>query len=134
MVRFITLNDEDENMNGSMKKLEVGATVYYKAPRPAYAVRKSTVTEVIEHPFRPCGPALPRYVYVLDNGERLRWLDAYATREAAQAAIIKDLKSRLALHQVSLANLQHEVAYEEKALQRLEKRHAEEKKDEGTLL
>ena len=109
-------------MHGFMEKVEVGASVYYKAPRPAYAVRKSTVVEVIEHPFRRCGPALPRYEYVLANGERLRWWDAYPTREAVEAALIEDLKSRLAWNQVSLANLQHEMAREEEALRRLEKR------------
>ena len=117
-------------MLGFMEKLEVGAAVYYKAPRPAYAVRKSTVVEVVEHPFRRCGPFLPRYEYVLDNGERLRWRDAYATREAAEAALIKGLKSKLAFQQVSLANLQHEMAQEEEALQRLERRHAEGKRQE----
>lgn len=122
MVRYITHIDEDENMNGFMEKLEVGASVYYKAPRPAYAVRKSTVAEVVEHPFRRCGPFLPRYEYVLANGERLRWWDAYPTREAVEAALIEDLKSRLAWNQVSLANLQHEMAREEEALRRLEKR------------
>ena len=122
MVRFITLNDEDENMNGFMEKVEVGATVYYKAPRPAYAVRKSTVAEVIEHPFRRCGPALPRFEYVLANGERLRRWEAYATRKAAEAALMEDLKSRLASNKVALANLQHEMAYEEEALRRLESR------------
>ena len=66
-----------------MEKVEVGATVYYKAPRPTYAVRKSTVVEVVEHPFRHHGSVLHRFVYVLANGERLRWLDAYATREDA---------------------------------------------------
>ena len=127
MVRLISLIEEEENMHGFMEKLEVGATVYYKAPRPAYAVRKSTVVEVIEHPFRRCGPALPHYEYVLANGERLRCRDAYASREAAEAAIIEDLKSRLAWNQVSLANLQHEMARQEEALQRLEKHHTEEK-------
>ena len=109
-------------MHGFMEKVEVGASVYYKAPRPAYAVRKSTVVEVIEHPFRRCGPALPRYEYVLANGERLQCWDAYATREDAEAALVDDLKTRLALHQVSLANLQHEMAQEEEALRRLEGR------------
>ena len=122
MVRYIAFYDEEENMNGFMEKLEVGATVYYKAPRPAYAVRKSTVAEVIERPFRRCGPALPRFEYVLANGERLRWWDAYATREATEAALMEDLKSRLAFQKVALANLQHEMAYEEEALKRLESR------------
>ena len=63
----------------------------------------------------------PRYVYVLANGERLRWSDAYATREDAEKALIEDLKTRLVLHQVALANLQHEMAQEEVALRRLEK-------------
>ena len=119
MVRHIALYDEEENMSGFMEKLEVGTTVYYRAPRPACAVRKSTVAEVIEHPFRRCGPALPRFEYVLANGERLHWRDAYVTRKAAEAAIIEDLKSRLAWHQVALANLQHKMKYEEEALKRL---------------
>ena len=105
-----------------LRNVEVGATVYYKAPQPAYAVRKSTVVEVVEYPFRRCGPFLPRFVYVLENGERLRWLDAYATREAAEAVLIEDLKSKLAFQKVSLANLQHEMAQEEMALKRLEER------------
>lgn len=125
MVRFITFIDEDEakNMNGFMEKLEVGASVYYKAPRPSYAVRKSTVAEVVKHPFRRSGPALPRYEYVLANGERLRCWDAYASREAAKTALIEDLKSRIALHKVALANLQHEMAHEEEALRLLVTRH-----------
>ena len=123
MVRHIALYDEEENMSGFMEKLEVGATVYYKAPRPAYAVRKSTVAEVIEHPFRRCGPALPRFEYVLANGERLHWRNAYVTREAAEAALIENLKSRLAFQKVELANLQHEMAYEEEALKRLATPH-----------
>ena len=109
-------------MIGFAEKVEVGATVYYKAPRPAYAVRKSTVAEVIEHPFRRCGPALPRFEYVLANGERLRWWDAYATREDAEAALVEDLKTRLAFQKVEMANLQHEMAYEEGALRLLESR------------
>ena len=102
--------------------VEVGTAVYYIAPRPAYAVRKSTVVEVVKNPFRRCGLALPRFEYVLVNGERLRWLDVYTTREAAEAALIEDLKSRLAFQKVALANLQHEMAYEEEALKRLESR------------
>ena len=116
------LDDEDENMIGFMDNVEVGTTVYYKAPRPAYAVRKSTVVEVVKNPFRRCGPVLPRFEYVLANGVRLRRWEAYATRVAAEAALIEDLKSRLALNQVSLANLQHEMAREEEALGRLERR------------
>ena len=110
-----------------MGEVEVGTTMYYKAPRPAYAVRKSTVAEVVKHPFRRCGPALPRFEYVLANGVRLRRWEAYATREDAEAAIIEELKSRLAWNQVSLANLQHEMARQEEALRRLEKHYAEEK-------
>ena len=109
-------------MNGFVEKIEVGTTVYYKAPRPTYAVRKSTVVEVVKNPFRRCGPVLPRLVYVLANGERLRWLDAFPTREAAEAALVEDLKSRLAFQKVALANLQYEMAYEEEALKRLERR------------
>ena len=102
--------------------VEVGTAVYYIAPRPACAVRKSTVVEVVKNPFRRCGPVLPRLVYVLANGERLRWLDAFPTREAAEAALIENLKSKLAFQKVALANLQYEMAYEEKALKRLESR------------
>ena len=102
--------------------VEVGTAVYYIAPRPACAVRKSTVVEVVKNPFRRCGPVLPRLVYVLANGERLRWLDAFPTREAAEAALIENLKSTLAFQKVALANLQYEMAYEEKALKRLESR------------
>lgn len=105
-----------------MEKIEAGTAVYYKSPKSTYAVRKSTVVEVVEHPFRRCGPILPRWVYVLANGERLRWLDAFATREAAETALVKDLRSRLAMHRVALANLQHEMAREEEALRRLEER------------
>ena len=105
-----------------MEKVEVGAAMYYKAPRPAYAVKKSTVVEVIEHPFRRCGPVLPRFEYVLANGERLRWWDAYATREDAEAALIKELKVSINLKNGELLNLQREIAYEEEALKRLEER------------
>ena len=120
MVRPITLNEE--SMQEFIGNVEVGTAVYYIAPRPACAVRKSTVVEVVKNPFRRCGPVLPRFVYVLANGERLRWLDAYSTREAAEAALVEDLKTRLAFQMVALANLQHEMAYEEEALKRLERR------------
>ena len=104
-----------------MEKVEVGAAVYYKAPT-AYAVRKSTVVEVVEHPFRHHGSILHRFVYVLANGERLRWLDAYATREDAEADLIKELKVSLNFKNGELLNLQHEIAYDDEALKRLEKR------------
>ena len=131
-IRLFTMdgNHGDRGTKGSFGCMEVGDNVYYKAPQPTYAIRKSTVVEVIEYPFRRCGPVLPRYEYVLANGERLRWLDAYATREAAELALIEDLKSRLAFQKVSLANLQHEMAQEEEALHRLERCHAEGKQQE----
>ena len=104
-------------MIGIMEKVEVGAAVYYKAPRPAYAVRKSTLVEIVEYPFRRCGPDVFRTEYVLANGVRLQRWDAFATREA-----VEELKSSLAFKKIWLTNLQHEMAREEEALRRLERR------------
>lgn len=108
-------------MIGIMEKVEVGAAVYYKAPRPAYAVRKSTLVEIVEYPFRRCGLDVFRTEYVLANGVRLQRWDAFATREAAEAALVEELKSSLAFKKIWLTNLQHEMAREEEALRRLER-------------
>jgi hypothetical protein len=88
---------------------EVGDAVYYKAPKPSYAVRKSTVVEVVT--ARCHHLAFPRVVYVLANGERLDQWYAYATRSLAEAAIIEELKSSIAFNKVWMTNLQHEIAY-----------------------
>lgn len=101
---------------------EVGDAVYYKAPKPSYAVRKSTVVEVVT--ARCHHLAFPRVVYVLANGERLDRWHVYATRSLAEAAIIVDLKSSIAFKKVWMTNLQHEIAYEEEALRRMEKRQS----------
>ena len=103
-------------------QFEVGDAVYYKTPGLGYAVRKSTVVEVIDNLQKFLRPRSPLFIYVLANGERLAWYKAYATREDAEASIVKELKSSLELHKVALANLQHEMAYEEAALKRLEER------------
>lgn len=100
--------------------LEVGDAVYYKAPKPSYAVRKSTVVEVVTTRCHHLG--VPRVVYVLANGERLDQWNAYAKRSHAEAAIIEDLKSSIAFKKVWLTNLQHEIALEEEVLKRMEKR------------
>lgn len=106
-------------MNKLFGHFEVGDSVYYKTPEPNYAVKKSIVVEVIEKTNRRF--LLSTFVYVLANGTRLRHFDAFATREIAEAAIIEDLKSRLASQKVALENLLHEMAYEEDALKRLER-------------
>lgn len=101
---------------------EVGDAVYYKAPKPSYAVRKSTVVEVVT--ARCHHLTVPRLVYVLANGERLDQWYAYATRSLAEAAIIVELKSSIAFNKVWMTNLQHEIAYEEEMLRRMEKRQS----------
>ena len=122
-------NEIDDSMSGSINVmkglgfLEAGDTVYYKAPRPDYAVRKSVVVEVVTAP--PSSSIwrvmFQHYVYVLANGERLKQWDAYATRSLAEAALIEDLKSSIAFKKVQQTNLQHEIAYEEEALRLIEK-------------
>ena len=86
----------------------------------SYAVRKSTVVEVVTTRCHHLG--VPRVVYVLANGERLDQWNAYAKRSHAEAAIIEDLKSSIAFKKVWLTNLQHEIALEEEVLKRMEKR------------
>ena len=98
--------------------LEVGDVVYYKAPKPSYAVRKSTVTEVVKGRQHHLG--VPRIEYVLANGEKLDQWEAYATRSLAEAAIIENLKSSIAFKKVWLTNLQHEIVHEEAVLKRME--------------
>lgn len=98
--------------------LEVGDVVYYKAPKPSYAVRKSTVTEVVKGRQHHLG--VPRIEYVLANGEKLDQWEAYATRSLAEAAIIESLKSSIAFKKVWLTNLQHEIVHEEAVLKRME--------------
>ncbi len=98
--------------------LEVGDVVYYKASKPSYAVRKSTVTEVVKGRQHHLG--VPRIEYVLANGEKLDQWKAYATRSLAEAAIIENLKSSIAFKKVWLTNLQHEIVHEEAVLKRME--------------
>ena len=111
---------DDATLKELFKVFEVGDAVYYKAPKPSYAVRKSTVVEVVT--TRCHHLAVPRLEYVLANGERLDQFSAYATRNLAEADIIEDLKSSIAFNKVWLTNLQHEIAHEEAVLKRMEKR------------
>ena len=118
---------ESSSLKGSLEILtqlgflEVGDAVYYKAPKPSYAVRKSVVVEVVTARCHHLG--VPRVVYVLANGERLEQWEAYATRSYVEAALIEELKSSIAFRKVWMTNLQHEIAYEEETLRRMEKRH-----------
>ena len=128
-MRSQRIDDSGNELSNVLKELgflEVGDAVYYRAPKPSYAVRKSTVVEVITARFHHLG--VPRVVYVLANDEKLEQWNAYATRGFAEAAIIEDLKSSIASKKVWMTNLQHEIAYEEEALERMERRRLANRK------
>ena len=97
--------------------MNIGDSVYYFVTSPEYVVRKSKVVQVEEshrnHLFS--------ISYVLENGARVRLLDAFGTKEEALKALADHLKERLAWRQVEMENLRHKMAYEESALRRIEK-------------
>ena len=123
-----------------------GDPVYYRSPESRYAVRKAKVVQVEErkrylnirichrkgpetlHVDKKKGESVPadRGVYIpydvltLDNGIVLKASEVFATRQEAEAELISELKDRLMFQQVQLENLKQEMAYEEKALRRLE--------------
>ena len=122
-----------------------GDPVYYRSPESRYAVRKAKVVQVEERkrylniPICPRngnetlhidnnreivpadrGIYIPYDVLTLDNGIVLKASEVFATRQEAEAELISELKERLMFQQVQLENLKQEMAYEEKALRRLE--------------
>ena len=66
------------------------------------------------------GIYIPYDVLTLDNGIVIEASEVFATRQEAEAELISELKERLMFQQVQLENLKQEMAYEEKALRRLE--------------
>ena len=120
--------------------------VYYRSPESRYAVKKAKVVQVEERKrylnIRIChrkghetlhvdkknreivpadrGIYIPYDVLTLDNGIVLKASEVFATRQEAEAELISELKDRLMFQQVQLENLKQEMAYEEKALRRLE--------------
>jgi hypothetical protein len=122
-----------------------GDSVYYRSPESRYAVRKAKVVQVEERkrylniPICPRngnetlhidnnreivpadrGIYIPYDVLTLDNGIVIEASEVFATRQEAEAELISELKERLMFQQVQLENLKQEMAYEEKALRRLE--------------
>ena len=93
------------NIESLLGQIEVGSTVYYMSPEPEFAIRKSTVAEVLENIAHK--PFLMKKVYVLVNGQRLQWYQAYVTRESAKAALVGKLKSQLQMHKIQFENLRH---------------------------
>lgn len=111
----------------SANHFKEGDAVYYRSPESRYAIRKAKVVQVEERKRSlnirmGIGPAyIPYDVLTLDNGIVLKASEAFATRQEAEAHLINELKVQLTFQQVQLENLKQEMAYEEKALRRLEK-------------
>ena len=111
-----------------------GDTVYYRSPESRYAIRKAKVAqvEVRQHEIRipiirhrrglhqDKNLFIPYDVLTLENGIVLKASEVFATKQQAEAHLIEELKERLTFQQVQLENLKQEMAYEEKALRRLE--------------
>ena len=116
-----------------------GDPVYYRSPESRYVVRKAKVVQVeerkrylnipicphVDKKNRESVPAdrgiyIPYDVLTLDNGIVIELSEVFATRQEAEAELISELKERLMFQQVQLENLKQEMAYEEKALRRLE--------------
>lgn len=68
----------------------------------------------------PIGAYIPYDVLTLDNGIVIEASVVFATRQEAEAELISELKEQLMFQQVELKNLKQKMAYEEKALRRLE--------------
>ncbi len=105
------------NIESLLGQIVVGSTVYYMSPEPEFAIRKSTVEKVIEN--ISLKPIPMNKVYVLANGQRMRWYQAYATRESANAALVEKLKSQLQMHKLQFENLRHIIDQEERSLKRI---------------
>ena len=111
-----------------------GDTVYYRSPESRYAIRKAKVAqvEVRQHEIRipiihhrrglpqDKNIFIPYDVLTLENGIVLKASEVFATKQQAEAHLIEQLKEPLMFQQVQLENLKQEMAYEEKALRRLE--------------
>ena len=103
-------------------RFKVDDTVYYRSPESRYAIRKAKVVKVEEKQRRiDRNIFIPYDVLTLENGIVVNAKTVFATRQEAEAYLIAELKTRLAFQQVELVNLQHEMAYETAALERLEK-------------
>jgi hypothetical protein len=109
------------NIEALLGQIVVGSTVYYMSPEPEFAIRKSIVAEVHKNIVHK--PFLMNKVYVLANGQRLRWHQAYATRESANAALVEKLKSQLLMHKIQFENLRHIIEQEERSLERIERKN-----------
>ena len=105
------------NIESLLGQIVVGSTVYYMSPEPEFAIRKSTVEKVIEN--ISLKPIHMNKVYVLANGQRMRWYQTYATRESANAALVEKLKSQLQMHKLQFENLRHIIDQEERSLERI---------------
>ena len=102
-------------------QFKTGDVAYYRSPESKYSVRKAKVRSVEKKERRVDRLFFPYYVITLENGITLPSSKAFATRNEAVAYFVKELKTQLTFQQVALDNLQHEMAYEAAALERLEK-------------
>lgn len=100
-----------------------GDVAYYRSPMSQYSVRKAKVCRVEKKERRVDHFFLPYYLITLENGVTMRSSEAFASREEAEAFIVKELKTQLTFQQMSLDKLQHEMAYEAAVLKRLTERH-----------
>ena len=105
-------------------KFKIGDVAYYRSPVSKYSVRKAKVCSVEKKERRVDHFFLPYYVIKLENGVVMRSSEAFASREEAEAFFVKELKTRLTFQQVTLDNLQHEMAYEAAVLKRLTETHS----------
>ena len=102
-------------------QFKTGDVAYYRSPESRYSVRKAKVYSV-EKEMRRVGPIfLPYDVITLENGVVMPSSKAFASRQEAEAYFVVELKTRLTFQQVTLDNLQHEMAYEAAVLERLER-------------
>lgn len=102
-------------------RFKVGDLAYYRSPESKYSVRKAKVCRVEKKERRVGHLFLPYYVITLENAMIMPSSKAFATRKEAMAYFVKELQTRLTFQQVALDNLQHEMAYEAAALERLER-------------
>lgn len=102
-------------------RFKTGDMAYYRSPESKYSIRKAKVCSVEKKERRVDHIFWPYYVITLENGLIMPSSKAFATRQEAEAHLVKELKTRLTFQQVELDNLQHEMAYEADILERLER-------------
>jgi len=100
-------------------QFKIGDMVYYRSPESKYSIRKAKVCRVEKKKRRVDHFFLPYYEITLENGVVMRSSEAFTSRQEAEAFLVKELQTRLAFQQVTLDNLQHEMAYEAAVLKRL---------------